>query len=275
MNQAGRNERWRAVWAIVLVAAGSVAAAGQYRTLDDRFAPPAFTTREAWAQRAAELREHMLASAGLLPLPDKTPLAPVVFGETGARITASRRCTSRACRDFSSPAICTGRPATGRFPRSSRRTGTGRTAGSKTPAIASVPGPRDQPRAPGLRRVHLRHDRLQRQPAARRTTFGGPREKLWGLSIAGLQLWNGIRALDFLESLPYVRRDAHRRDRRVRRRHAGVSARRGRRARAVAAPGQHDLAAHAGRLPVREPARACGSTPTTSRSPRRSRRGRC
>jgi dienelactone hydrolase len=37
--------------------------------------------------------------------------------------------------------------------------------------------------------------------------FGGPREKLWGLSVAGLQLWNGIRGLDFLESLPYVRRD--------------------------------------------------------------------
>jgi hypothetical protein len=38
--------------------------------------------------------------------------------------------------------------------------------------------------------------------------FGGPREKLWSLSVAGLQLWSGIRALDFLESLPYVRRDA-------------------------------------------------------------------
>src|SRR4030095_13001213 len=37
--------------------------------------------------------------------------------------------------------------------------------------------------------------------------FGGPREKLWGLSVAGLQLWNSIRGLDFLESLPYVRRD--------------------------------------------------------------------
>lgn len=38
--------------------------------------------------------------------------------------------------------------------------------------------------------------------------FGGPRENMWGLSIAGLQLWNGIRALDFLETLSYVRRDA-------------------------------------------------------------------
>ena len=39
-------------------------------------------------------------------------------------------------------------------------------------------------------------------------TFGGPREHLWGLSLAGLQLWNSIRGLDFLESLPYVKRDA-------------------------------------------------------------------
>ena len=38
-------------------------------------------------------------------------------------------------------------------------------------------------------------------------SFGGTREKLWGLSMAGLQLWNGIRGLDFLESLPYVQRD--------------------------------------------------------------------
>jgi hypothetical protein len=31
-------------------------------------------------------------------------------------------------------------------------------------------------------------------------TFGGRRESLWGLSLAGLQLWNGIRSLDFLQS---------------------------------------------------------------------------
>jgi hypothetical protein len=38
--------------------------------------------------------------------------------------------------------------------------------------------------------------------------FDGRRERLWGLSVAGLQLWNGIRSLDFVESLPYVKKDA-------------------------------------------------------------------
>ena len=74
-------------------------------------------------------------------------------------------------------------------------------------AIASVPG-----RAINLARqgfVVFTYDMIgyndSRQLEHR--AFGGPREKLWGLSIAGLQLWNGIRGLDFLESLPYVRRD--------------------------------------------------------------------
>src|SRR5262245_66546463 len=74
-----------------LIAAGMIAAtvaaaqapAGQspYRTLDDRFAPPKFTSASEWNARAAYLREHVLASAGLLPLPEKTPLRPSVFGE--------------------------------------------------------------------------------------------------------------------------------------------------------------------------------------------------
>jgi Acetyl xylan esterase (AXE1) len=35
-------------------------------------------------------------------------------------------------------------------------------------------------------------------------TFGGPRQSLWGLSLGGLQLWNSIRSLDFLQSRPDV-----------------------------------------------------------------------
>ena len=65
--------------------AGTVVTARQgrapYRTLDDRFAPPRYETMEAWKPRAQYVREHVLASAGLLPMPEKTPLRPSIFGE--------------------------------------------------------------------------------------------------------------------------------------------------------------------------------------------------
>jgi len=67
---------------IVLALAGSAAAFGPpYRTLDDRYQVAAYPSRQAWEQRAAYLRDRILASSGLLPLPEKTALRPVVFGE--------------------------------------------------------------------------------------------------------------------------------------------------------------------------------------------------
>src|SRR3954471_14490355 len=68
--------------ALTLVAAATfLPQAPAYRTLDDRFAPPDAATRQAWTARAGYVREHVLASAGLLPMPERTPLNPVVFGE--------------------------------------------------------------------------------------------------------------------------------------------------------------------------------------------------
>src|SRR5436190_1347883 len=56
-------------------------AQSRYRTLDDRFAAPQYASADAWNVRAAYLRDHVLASAGLLPLPERTPLRPTIFGE--------------------------------------------------------------------------------------------------------------------------------------------------------------------------------------------------
>ena len=90
--------------------------------------------------------------------------------------------------------------------RSCRRTATGPTAGSNTRRLNSGPG-----RAIGLARqgfVVFTHDMVGYNDSRQLPhTFGGRRENLWGLSLGGLQLWNAIRALDFLETLPYVRRD--------------------------------------------------------------------
>src|SRR5262245_25504260 len=45
------------------------------------FRMPVFTTREAWLERAAFLKKQILASAGLLPMPEKRPLNAQVFGK--------------------------------------------------------------------------------------------------------------------------------------------------------------------------------------------------
>src|SRR5260370_16481242 len=72
-------------------------------------------------------------------------------------------------------------------------------------ASASVPG-----RAINLARqgfVVLTYDMIGFNDSRQLShTFGGMRESLWGLTLAGLQIWNGIRSLDFLESLPEVDR---------------------------------------------------------------------
>lgn len=57
------------------------APAGPDRTLNDRYPPPHYTALADWERRATFLREHELASAGLLPLPLKAPLGAVVFDE--------------------------------------------------------------------------------------------------------------------------------------------------------------------------------------------------
>jgi hypothetical protein len=41
---------------------------------------PAYSTRQQWEARARWLREHILNSAGLLPVPPRTPLKARFFG---------------------------------------------------------------------------------------------------------------------------------------------------------------------------------------------------
>ena len=187
----------------------------RYRTLEDRFVVRHPKSLEEWRTRAAWLREHILASAGLLPMPERTPLNPVVFGErTHADYTVSK-VYFESLPGF----LVTGNLYTpigsGPFPAIVSPHGHWDYGRFENSAVASVPGrainlarqgfvvftydmigyndSRWYPHTPS----HTYHDR----------EFGGRRENLWGLSLAGLQLWNSIRSVDFLESLPMVARD--------------------------------------------------------------------
>ena len=197
--------RWIAA-TVVLVLAG-VAVRAQYRTLNDHFVPPEITTLDAWRTRADYLRAHVLESAGLLPMPEKRPLSPVVFGE----ITHDGYRVSKVYFESLPGFFVTGnlyRPAgEGPFPAILSPHGHWAYGRLENSEVASVPG-----RAINLARqgfVVFTYDAIGYNDSRQLThTFDGRRERLWGLSLGGLQLWNSIRSIDFLETLPYVRRDA-------------------------------------------------------------------
>jgi dienelactone hydrolase len=195
------------VVATALSAASLSARQAAFHTHNDRFPPPRLTTLDAWKTRAEYLRAHVLASAGLLPFPDRTPLRPSVFGE----VTRSGYRVSKVYFESLPGFFVTGnlyRPdGDGPFPAVLSPHGHwtyGRLENTQTTS-----GPA---RAIGLARlgfVVFSYDMVGYNDSQQLPhTFGSRREHLWGLSLAGLQLWNGIRALDFLETLPYVRRDA-------------------------------------------------------------------
>ena len=214
---------------------------------------PRYSSLPEWQYRASTSAQAHPGVGGADADAGEDAAAPRSSARSRTTTTPCRRSTSRACPGFFVTGNLYRPPAPGRFPRSSRRTATGPTAGSRTPRLNSGPG-----RAIGLARqgfVVFTYDMVGYDDSRQLPhTFGGRREKLWGLSLAGLQLWNSIRALDFLESLPVRAARRARRDRRVGRRHADVPAGGRRRSRRGRRAGQHDLAAHAGRLPLREPA---------------------
>jgi hypothetical protein len=186
--------------------ASLVAAQPQYRTHNDRMQAPQFATAEAWKPRAQYLRDHVLASAGLLPMPERAPLKPVVFDEVAHADYTVAKVYFESLPGF----FVTGnlyRPVgAGPFPAILSPHGHWTYGRLENTAVNSGPG-----RAIGLARqgfVVFTHDMVGYGDSRQLPhTFGGRRENLWGLSLGGLQLWNGIRALDFLETLPYVRRD--------------------------------------------------------------------
>ncbi len=216
-----------ALTAVVLGGQTTLAQTRTYRTLNDTFAPPHFTSLDAWNQRAAHIRELILESAGLMPMPERTPLGAQVFGE----IKRDDYSVSKVYFESLPGFFATGnlyRPAgEGPFPAILSPHGHWAYGRLENSAIASVPG-----RAINLARqgfVVFTIDMVGYNDSWQlaHRLFGGPREKLWGLERRGIAVVERYpRArLSRVAALRASRR--HRRDRRIGRRHAGLSPRGG------------------------------------------------
>lgn len=192
--------------AVAILPAALAAGAPQFRTHTDRYDAPRFTTRAAWSARASYVRQHVLASAGLIPSPPRTPLNAVVFGETRHADYTVSKVYFESLPGFYVTGNLYRPTGDGPFPAVLSPHGHWTYGRLENTAVASIPG-----RAIGLARqgfVVFSHDMIGYGDSRQLThAFGGKREALWGLSLGGLQLWNSIRSLDFLETLPYVRKD--------------------------------------------------------------------
>jgi dienelactone hydrolase len=165
---------------------------------------PAFTNRQSWEARKVHLRNQILVSAGLSPMPEKTPLNPQVFGKIEGQGYTIEKVLLETLPGFYLGGNLY-RPLDGR---------------TKHPAILNPHGHWPYGR--------LENEQIDSGPAlgislARQGyvafaydmvgytdtiqiphRFGSSEMRLWSFGPLGLQLWDSIRALDFLATLPDV-----------------------------------------------------------------------
>lgn len=171
---------------------------------DTHFTMPVYKTRAEWEARAAKLRKQILFAAGLEPMPARSPLTPQIFGRIENKDYSIEKVLLQTL-----PGYYLG----GNLYRPVGRSG--KLPGVLTPhghwtygrlehqTLCSVPA-----RAISLARqgyVVFSYDMVGYNDTVQTThAFGNPREQLWGFGPLGLQLWNSMRSIDFLQSLPDV-----------------------------------------------------------------------
>ena len=215
------NSRSRAR-VLSLLAAGSLAAlpagaqdetvprldrrAVEVRTLDTAYTFTPCADKDAWLARARYLREQVLVSAGLWPMPEKHPLNAQVFG----RIERSDYSVEKVYFESHPGFYVTGnlyRPVgkPGPFPGVLSPHGHWAYGRLENGANGSIPA-----RCISLARqgyVVFSWDMVGYNDS-RQVEHRLLDERLaqWGVGSLSLHLWNSIRSVDFLESLPDVDR---------------------------------------------------------------------
>lgn len=203
-------------WALAQELPATDQRAGPTRTLDTprTFVAPA--SREEWQKRAQDIREQVLVSCGLWPMPEKAPLNARVFGRlerdgySVEKVTLETYPGFFLCGNLYRP-LGRGR---GPFPAVLNPHGHWTHGRLEDTAVASVPARCINFALQGM--VAFAYDMVgygdtQFAPSAsspgrtsRHAFAGDPTHQLWTLSLMGLQTWNSVRALDFLASLPEV-----------------------------------------------------------------------
>jgi dienelactone hydrolase len=173
-------------------------------TTDTHLPLPQFSSRAEWEERKAFLRRQILVAAGLSPMPEKMPLHPQVFGRIEGKDYTIEKVQLETLPGFYLGGNLY-KPRNGK---------------AKHPGVLNPHG-------------HWPYGRLENEPLysgpslgislARQGYvvfaydmvgyndtiqvphhFGSAEQRLWSFGPLGLQLWDSVRALDFLASLEDV-----------------------------------------------------------------------
>ena len=178
----------------------------EIRHLDMVYEFKAPKSKLAWEKRVGFLREQILTGAGLLPMPERCPLNAKVFGLLDHGDYTIEKVYFESLPGF----YVTGnlyRPKVrnGPFPAILNPHGHWAHGRLENGDLGSIPG-----RCINLARqgyVAFAYDMVGYNDSTQlnhRDNLLRPVDHLWGLSIGGLQLWDSIRAVDFVMSLPDV-----------------------------------------------------------------------
>ena len=204
-----------AVSALCFAASGQIPAADSRNTdLPDtstHFTARHYATLADWEARKTALRKQILSAAGLLPMFPKTDLHAQIFGRLQGRDYTIEKVLLETL-----PGYYLGgnlyrplKPApAGGFPAIVSPHGHWNYGRLEHTPVASVPARCISLAHQGY--VVFSYDMVGYNDTIQTPhDFGDtPAEQIWGFGPLGLQLWNSIRAVDFLESLPGV--DRHR-----------------------------------------------------------------
>jgi dienelactone hydrolase len=171
---------------------------------DTHFKPPAYASLAEWETHAGKLRKQVLSAAGLMPLPERTPLNAKIFGRIENKDYSIEKVYIETLPGFYLAGNLY-RPLgkQGKFPGMLAPHGHAQYGRLEHGPLFSVPSRGINHAKQGY--VVFAYDMIGYNDTMQIPhAFGGPREQLWGIGPLGLQLWNSMRALDFVQSLPDV-----------------------------------------------------------------------
>jgi dienelactone hydrolase len=170
-------------------------------TTDTHFALRSYKSLPEWEARRRVLREQILMSAGLMPMPPKTPLNPQIFG----RLDRDGYSIEKVFLE-TLPGYYLGgnlyRPnaGSGKHPGILIAHGHWEYGRLENQSLNSTPKQGITMARQGY--IVFAYDMVGYNDTIQTPhEFGGKREQLWSFGPLSLQLWNSIRALDFLLSI--------------------------------------------------------------------------